>query len=96
MWRTFRGFIRKEMSQALRDPRMRGMLFVMPVVQILIFGFALSSDVRNIRLAVSARPDDAVTRRLAQHFFKNGYFTPVDLTEGDPFDWVRSGRLRPC
>jgi ABC-2 type transport system permease protein len=86
------GFLRKEMSQALRDSRMRGMLFIMPVVQILIFGFALSSDVRNIRLAVLARPDDAVTRRLGQHFYRSGYFTPTDLAGGDPFDWIRSGQ----
>ena len=55
---TLRGFVRKELSQALRDPRMRGMLFIMPVLQLLLFGFALSSEIRNIRLAVVARPDE--------------------------------------
>ncbi|NNN05023.1 MAG: ABC transporter permease, partial [Elusimicrobia bacterium] len=49
---TTLGFIRKELSQALRDPRMRGMLLFMPIIQLLIFGYALSSEIRNIRLAV--------------------------------------------
>jgi len=89
---TLRGFVRKELSQALRDPRMRGMLFVMPVLQLLLFGFALSSEIRNIRLAVVSRPDDAFTRRLAERFDESGWFKRVAPGAGDPFDWVRSGR----
>ena len=88
---TIRGFVRKELSQALRDPRMRGMLFVMPIVQLMMFGFALSSEIRNIRLAVSSRPDDAYTRALADRFYATGWFVPATPPAGDPFDWVRSG-----
>lgn len=89
---TILGFIRKELTQALRDPRARGMLFIMPVVQLLIFGVAISNEVRNIRIAVQARPDDAFTRRLESRFEASGWFIPVPPGEGDPFDWVRSGR----
>lgn len=92
MNQTIRGFVRKELSQALRDPRMRGMLFVMPVIQLLIFGVALSSEVRNVRLAVSARADDAFTRRLADRFYASGWFVPAPPLRGDPFDAVRAGR----
>jgi len=89
---TLRGFIRKELVQALRDPRMRGMIFLVPVIQLVIFGFAISSEIRNIRLAVSASPSDAFTRRLARRFDESGWFKAVDPGPGDPFDWVRSGR----
>jgi len=89
---TVAGFVRKELSQALRDPRMRGMLFIMPVVQLLMFGFALSSEIRNIRLAVVASPDDAFTRELADRFYGGGWFARADPGPGDPFDWVRAGR----
>ncbi|MDD5305074.1 MAG: ABC transporter permease [Elusimicrobia bacterium] len=89
---TIIGFIRKELVQTLRDPRARGMLFIMPVVQLIIFGVALSSEIRNVRLAVAARPDDAFSRRLADRFYASGWFIPAAPGEGDPFDWVRSGR----
>jgi ABC-2 type transport system permease protein len=89
---TLIGFVRKELSQTLRDPRMRATLFVMPIMQLLIFGIALSSEIRNVRLAVASRPDDAFTRRLADRFYASGWFVPVDPGPGDPFDWVRSGK----
>ena len=92
MLQTLRGFTRKELSQALRDPRMRGMLFFMPIIQLLMFGFAVSSEIRNIRLAVVSRPDDAYTRRLVERFDSNKWFTRVNPGAGDAFDWVRSGR----
>lgn len=90
---TIIGFIRKELVQAVRDPRARGMLFIMPVVQLVIFGVALSSEIRNVRLAVAARPDDAFTRRLADRFYASGWFVPAAPPAGlDPADWVRAGR----
>jgi ABC-2 type transport system permease protein len=92
MNQTILGFIRKELSQALRDPRMRGMLFVMPIVQLLIFGVAISSEIRNVRLAVSASPSDAFTRRLADRFYSSGWFLPAGPLKGDPFDVVRARR----
>lgn len=89
---TIIGFIKKELVQAVRDPRARGMLFIMPVVQLIIFGVALSSEVRNVRLAVSARPDDAFSARLADRFYASGWFIKVSPEGTDPFDWVRSGQ----
>jgi ABC-2 type transport system permease protein len=92
MLQTLMGFTRKELSQALRDPRMRGMLFFMPIIQLLMFGFAVSSEIRNIRLAVVSRPDDSYTRRLVERFDSSKWFTRVNPGAGDAFDWVRSGR----
>ncbi len=92
MLQTLLGFTRKELSQALRDPRMRGMLFFMPIIQLLMFGFAVSSEIRNIRLAVVSSPGDAYTRRLVEGFDSSKWFTRVNPGAGDAFDWVRSGR----
>lgn len=89
---TVAGFVRKELAQALRDPRMRGMLFVMPVVQLLVFGYALSAEIRNISLAVIAAPSDAFTRELSERFYSSGWFVRAPADPGDPFDRVRSGR----
>jgi ABC-2 type transport system permease protein len=92
MRQTVFGFVRKELSQALRDKRMRGMLLIMPVVQLLMFGYAVSNEIRNIRLAVVSRPGDAYTRRLVDRFASSGWFKLVDPGAGDAFDWARSGR----
>jgi ABC-2 type transport system permease protein len=51
MWNRIREIIRKEMRQALRDPRMRLTLFLPPVIQLLIFGYAVNLDVENSRIA---------------------------------------------
>jgi ABC-2 type transport system permease protein len=92
MLQTLMGFTRKELSQSLRDPRMRGMLLFMPVIQLLLFGFAVSSEIRNIRVAVVSRPGDSYTRRLVERFDSSKWFTRVNPGAGDAFDWVRSGR----
>ncbi len=89
---TIVGFIRKELSQALRDKRMRGMLVIMPIVQLLMFGYALSSEIRNIHLAVVAPPSDVFTRELAERFYSSRWFTRVAPGVGTPVDWLRSGR----
>ncbi|MBF0300188.1 MAG: ABC transporter permease, partial [Oligoflexia bacterium] len=42
------GFIKKEILQTLRDPRMTVLLFGVPIIQLIIFGYAISNEVKNI------------------------------------------------
>ena len=51
MRQRLRAIIRKEFIQALRDPRMRGMLLIPPLMQLLVFGYAVNLDVDNARIA---------------------------------------------
>ena len=51
MWERIRVILRKEFIQALREPRMRVLLFVPPMVQLIIFGFAVNLDVDHARIA---------------------------------------------
>jgi ABC-2 type transport system permease protein len=44
--------IRKEFRQTFRDPRMKSMIFVAPLVQVIIFGYAATTDVNHIPTAV--------------------------------------------
>jgi ABC-2 type transport system permease protein len=83
-------FLRKELTQALRDPRMRLLLLVVPVVQLTIFGLALNSEVRNIRLAVYAAPSDTLAWQAARAAYASGYFLPSPAW-GQPFDRLRAG-----
>ena len=91
MNQTIRGFIKKELIQALRDMRMRALIFAVPAIQMTLFGFALSTEVRNVRLSVISKPGDVLASRVAQRCFASGWFIPAKGVE-DPFEAVKSGR----
>lgn len=90
--RTLKGFIRKELLQTLRDPRMRMMLFVAPLVQLVIFGVALSNEVKNIRFAAVYDSSDWLAQKVYQRSLASGWFVPARVSGSDPFEWVRSGQ----
>jgi len=64
----------KEFIQVLRDPRMRFVMFVIPVVQTLIFGYAVNTDVRQVSTAVYDLDNSSQSREIAALFLKSGYF----------------------
>ena len=67
----------KELLHLRRDLRTALTLLVMPVVLLLIFGFALSFDVQHIRLAVVDRDGSRAAREIAEAFLRSGYFDLV-------------------
>lgn len=75
----------KEVLQTARDPLTLGMLLGLPTALLLLFGYALSFDVRNARLAVQDRDMSAESRRLISTFENTGHFRLVatPLSEGD-------------
>lgn len=89
---TLLAFIKKEFIQALRDKRMRMIIFVIPVVQMTLFGLALSNEIKNIRLAVYAAPGDRLAEKLGERASGSGWFRRVPADDPDPFQLVRSGR----
>lgn len=90
-WIILRSFIRKEILQILRDNRMRFVLFVAPMVQLVIFGVALSNETKNVRLAVSARSRDVVLNDLYTRALGTRWFIPAKVSGQDPVDWIQSG-----
>src|SRR5438477_4072232 len=51
MWARILVIVRKEFRQALREPRMRVLLFLPPLIQLIVFGYAVNLDVDEIRIA---------------------------------------------
>jgi len=88
---TIKGFIKKEFVQVLRDVRMRVLLFVAPIVQLTIFGYAISTEVRNIRLATQFAPNDVIAQRIEERCFASGWFIPAS-GEGEAYELVQSGQ----
>ncbi len=64
----------KEFKQTFRDRRMIGMLFGAPVIMMLIFGFAVNTDVTRIKIAVFDEDMSQQSRSFISKFISSGYF----------------------
>ena len=72
-----REMIKKEFRQLLRDPRTRGVVFVAPVIQLLMFGYAVNTDIRDTATYVVDHDQTSESRRLVDAFRATGYFEIV-------------------
>lgn len=71
----FFSFVIKETKHILRDKRTMLMLFGMPIVMMLLFGFAVTNDVRNVRIIVVMSNADNATHQVADRLAASEYFT---------------------
>ncbi len=71
----FIGFVRKEFYHIFRDPRTLLILFGIPVMQLLIFGFVVTNEIKNIQIAILDQSKDEVTREITNKLLSSGYFT---------------------
>ena len=83
MWQRLKCIIRKEFIQALRDPRMRAMLFMPPLIQLLIFGYAASLDVDNAKIAWMDQDHTPESRELLSEFEGSGRFILAGFPEDE-------------
>ena len=75
--KQFISFIRKEFFHIFRDRRTMLILLGMPIVQIILFGFAITTEVKNVRVAVLDPSNDVVTRRIIDRMDASEYFTVI-------------------
>lgn len=73
--KRFMSFVGKEFNHILRDTRTLMVLLVMPVVMIILFGFALSTEIRDVKVAVFDSSKDAATARIVNQLDASEYFT---------------------
>ncbi len=71
----FLGFVKKEFLHIFRDYRTLIIIFGIPAAQILIFGFAVSTDIKNAGVAVLDLSRDEITESLTDKIFSSGFFT---------------------
>jgi ABC-2 type transport system permease protein len=83
------GMIRKELLQVFRDPRLVRMVVVAPVGQLLVFGYVVSTDVRQVSTFVVDQDHTQSSRDLQRAFFASGHFRLVGLS-GRPHDIVET------
>lgn len=76
--KTFLAFVTKEFRHVMRDRRSLIVIIGMPIVMLLLYGFALSNEVKNSRIAILDPSKDEVTLALVQRLDASRYF---DVTE---------------
>jgi ABC-2 type transport system permease protein len=74
MFERIRQMLIKEFIQVFRDPRMKGVIFGMPLIQLLIMGYAVNMDVKHIATAVYDLDQSVLSRELTARFANSGYF----------------------
>ncbi len=80
-WLRVRELVRKEFLQMFRDPRMKPIVFVAPVVQLLLFGYAVNTDIQNTAIFVVDHDRSAASARLIDKFTSTGYFIVVGQSQ---------------
>jgi ABC-2 type transport system permease protein len=83
MWERVITILRKEFRSVFRDPRMRMVILGLPVLQTLIFGYAVTLDVRHVRLAVIDRDNTPASRALVARFTGSAYFDAIASTQSE-------------
>jgi ABC-2 type transport system permease protein len=74
MMKRFIAFVRKEFYHIMRDRRTAGILFGMPIVQLLLFGYAIRNEVSEVRTGILDLSHDAVSQAVTDKLFCSGTF----------------------
>jgi len=83
MFKGFRSIFYKEIIQVSRDPLTLLLMMVMPMIQLMVFGYAINTDVRNIKTAVYNLDPGPQSRDLLQAFENTDYFRIVRYVNSD-------------
>jgi ABC-2 type transport system permease protein len=75
MWLRLRHLIRKEFIQVLRDKKLRLLIFMPPIVQLLTYGYAINFDIKRVPTAIFDESGSAAARRLISRFAASEYFS---------------------
>ena len=96
MFERLKAMLIKEFTQILRDPKMRFVILVVPAVQILMFGYAVNTDVKHITTAVYDLDNSTTSRELIAQMVHSGYFDVVEYigSEGRVRELMDRGEVR--
>lgn len=76
--KRFLGFVKKEFLHIFRDYRTLFILFGIPAAQILIFGYAVSTDIKNAGVAILDLSHDEITQKLTDKIISSGFFKKTE------------------
>jgi len=88
-WGRLLELMRKELRQTRRDPQALRLVLAAPIIQLIVFGYAVNTDIRRAAVIVFDRDHTTVSRELAQTLAASGYFR-IAATAGRAQDLVES------
>ena len=68
------GFVKKEFTHIFRDPRTMVILFGIPIIQLMLFGYVITTEIKDARIAILDHSNDNVTREIKNKILSSGYF----------------------
>ena len=94
--KRFLAFLRKEFYHIFRDPRTLIILFGIPIAQLMLFGYVMTNEVRNVKIAIVDHSKDDLSKRLSQKILSSGFFqlAAIPSSEKDYESLFRSGTIK--
>jgi ABC-2 type transport system permease protein len=94
--RRLKALMRKEFIHMVRDPRTLVFIFLMPVLQLLLLGFAANTDIKNVPTAVFDQDNSAASRQLLDAFRVSDYysFDYVAYSQNETDQLIESGKVK--
>ena len=80
-WLRISRMVRKELRQLLRDDKTKRVIFVSPIIQLILFGYAVNTDVRNVATALVDLDRTPQSRQLVDALTASGYFRVVTTSD---------------
>ena len=86
--------MRKELIELRQDPKLFGVLFIAPIVQLVVLGYAATTDVKNVPIVIADGDRSSMSRALIAQFEGSPYFTVAGTvtTTREIDDWLEQGR----
>ena len=78
-----RAILIKEFKQIFRDPRMKTVIFISPLIQIILFGYAANKDINYVPTAIFDRDNTMESRELLRRFTYSKYFIPEHYIDSE-------------
>ena len=94
--RRFRALIKKELLHMVRDPRTLIFIFIMPVLQLLLLGYANNTDIKNVPTVIFDQSNSQASRALLDAFKVTGYFSfdYVASTDAEVDNLIAAGKVK--
>jgi len=77
--KPFTAFVRKEFHHIFRDKTSMAIMLLLPIIMLILFGFAMTTEVKHTKVAVVDTSNDPMTRRIIERFQASAYFEVVEV-----------------